>query len=390
MRQATAEKDWFIAQRRFLHQHAEIGFDLPKTRGHVRDELQKMGYFVEEIGGSICAVAGHRGTDATLLRADMDGLPIREKTALPYASKNGNMHACGHDMHATMLLGAAKLIKAREKELRRPVKLLFQAAEERLEGAKRAIDGGVLEGVRCAVMIHALTATAFESGSVIVSSEGVSAPSADYFQIKITGSAAHGSMPHKGVDAIMAAAHVLTALSTLSARELGLGAPALWTVGKMQGGTAANVLAEQVVLEGTLRTFDEQLRTQLKKRIKEISQTVAKAVRAKASVRFTSGCPSLYNDGELSDRVHGIVAAVAGEEKTFFSAEFPKSEGGGSEDFAYISREVPSVMIALCAGNRERGYVYPLHHAKTAFDESVLPLGAALYAAIALSSDKNR
>ncbi len=390
LQQANKQKEWLISNRRALHQCAEIGFDLPKTRGHVCDELQKMGYAVQEIGGSICVAAGKKHGKAILLRADMDGLPIIEKTGASYACKSGNMHACGHDMHTAMLLGAAKLIKDGEEGLSRPVKILFQAAEERLEGAKRAIECGVLENVDCAVMLHVLTATPFESGSIIVSSEGVSAPSADYFEIKIQGSSTHGSMPHKGIDAIMAAAHVLTALEEISARELALGAPALWTVGKLQAGTAGNVIAERAVLEGTVRCFDEDLRQKLKKRIKEIAQTVAKAFRAKASVRFTSGCPSLYNDGELSLLAHNAAVAVAGANKVYFSADLPKGEGGGSEDFAYISRQVPSVMLALCAGQAEKGYAYPLHHPKTAFDEDVLPLGAALYAAIALANDKNR
>jgi len=250
-----------------------------------------------------------------------------------------------------------------------------------------------------------LTGTPLPSGTVVVSSKGVTAPAADYFTISVQGKGCHGSMPHDGVDALNALAHIYIALQEIPAREVSLSQPIILTVGRLQAGAAANVLPDTAILQGTMRTYDEKTRTRLKKRLVEISRAVASAFRAKATVVFDSGCPTLKNDEKISRYAQKAICAVLtqpviGEKtstktstKTFtethrvFTSEQlndgKRVSGGGSEDFAYVSHKVPSVMVALAAGGEKEGCAYPLHHPKTNFDENVLYIGSTIYAAVA-------
>lgn len=372
-----------------MHEHAETGFALAETTAFIESKLEKMGYTPQKCGraGLIATVGARKSGRVFLLRADMDGLPIREKTGELFASKNGNMHACGHDLHAAMLLGAAKLLKAREKELGGEVRLLFQPAEEVLEGAKDVIEAGALENVSGAMMMHVMTNVDLPASTIVVSSAGVGAPAADFFTIKVQGKSCHGSAPWNGVDALTAAAHIMIALQEISARELNPGMPAVLTVGSMNGGEAGNVIADLAEMKGTLRAFDEEKRLMVKRRLGEIAKNVAKAFRARAKVVFTSGCPTLLNDETLSAFAEREAKALLGEEGVFTSKTLggdARKKSGGSEDFAYISQKVPSVMVAIAAGETEKGYAYPLHHPKVQFDENALYMGAALYAHIAM------
>ncbi len=381
--------------RRRLHERAEIGFALTETVAFVKDTLQNMGYEPESCGKSGIAVSVGSGKKTFLLRADMDGLPIKEETGLPYSCKRGNMHACGHDMHTAMLLGAAKLLKEREKTLGGRVKLLFQPAEELLEGAKNAIENGVLDEPKVdgAMMIHVMTNVSLPVGSVVVASAGVSAPAADYFTVQVKGKGCHGSAPWNGVDALSVGAHILLALHELPARELSLAEPAVLTVGSLSAGEASNVIADTVLLKGTLRAFDEGVRARVKKRLEEISENIAKAFRAKAVVRYEGGCPTLLNDENLSSFTEKALKKLLGENAVFTSAGLQgdaKEKSGGSEDFAYISHQVPSVMVALAAGEPKKGYAYPLHHPKADFDEEALSIGAAVYAHTAIEWLKDK
>ena len=375
-----------------MHANAEVGFDLKKTTAYLKQRLAQMGYTPKDCGkAGVVTTLGkpRKGGKAFLLRADTDALPIKERSGESFAAKNGNMHACGHDLHAATLLGAAALLKARENELFSEVKLLFQPAEETLEGAKECLKSGVLSApeVGGAMMLHTLVDLPLKSGTLIVSSEGVSAPAADYFTVEVTGKSCHGSSPEKGVDALLCAAHILTALQEILSREIAYSTPATLTVGKCEAGAAGNVIAGKASLQGTIRAFDEDVRAFLKTRLCAVVKTVAKAFRARSSVRFTSGCPCLQNDGKLSAFLHETATGILGKERVKFSAELGRG-GGGSEDFAYISREVPSIMAGLCAGERKQGYAYPLHHERARFDESVLPVGAAVFAAAAIGWGK--
>ncbi len=374
--------------RRALHARAEIGFDLPQTTAYITEKLQEYGYAPKRIGkGSILAEVG-KGKRTFLLRADMDGLPMQEKSGVAYACRNGNMHACGHDLHAAMLLGCAKLLKAREDSLNGRAILLFQAAEESLEGAKDCLESGEIAPSKIdgAMMLHVLTATELPTGTLVVA-RGISAPAADYFEIKVRGKACHGSAPQKGVDATMVGAFLVIALQELTARELAVGNSAVITVGKMESGKTGNAIAGEGILCGTIRAFDEGVRAYVKKRITEISKNVAKTFRASVSVRFPSGCPTLKNDDDLAEFACTTLAKAWGKERVLDSRNLlgnVKDGNGGSEDFAYISQEIPSVMLALCAGEKGKGYEYPLHNPKAVFDEAALAIGAAAYAQVAL------
>ncbi|MGN0335820.1 MAG: M20 family metallopeptidase [Lachnospiraceae bacterium] len=395
LEEAAQLEETLILNRRYLHAHAGVGFDLEDTLAFVKKELTDMGYEPAECGkaGLVATVGSKKNGKVFLLRADMDALPIREEAEVDFPSANGCMHACGHDMHTAMLLGAAKLLKAHEDEIEGTVKLMFQPAEEIFEGSRDMIDSGLLNNpdVDAALMIHVMAGMPFEPGTVIVSAPGVSAPAADYFEIRVQGTGCHGSMPNTGVDPLNAAAHILIALQEIHSRELAMDDRAVLTIGTMKAGNAANAIPDIAVMGGSIRTFDEEVRSFIKERMVQIAEGIAGSFRAEAKVVFGSGCPTLVNDKDLSVSVGKYVKELLGDRKAFSVAELNNMNGGqkspktaGSEDFAYVSQEVPSIMLALAAGQPEKGYVYPQHHPMVRFDEDALVSGSAVYAYTAL------
>lgn len=393
--EALRLKDTLISNRRYLHSHPGTGFDLKETVDFVKKELESMGYKPVECGkaGLIALAGGKKEGKTFLIRGDMDALPITEEADVDFASQNGCMHACGHDMHTAMMLGAARLLKEHEDEIRGTIKLMFQPAEEIFEGSNDMIQSGLLKNpeVDAALMIHVMAGMPFPAGTVIVSAPGVSAPAADYFEIKVQGKGCHGSMPNTGIDPLSAAAHILIALQEIHARELAMNDQAVLTIGTMHAGTAANVIPDTVVMGGSIRTFDEDTRTFIKDRMTEIVTGIAESFRAKAEVTFGSGCPTLVNDKDVSLCAEKYVKELLGDKQAFSVAELNALGGGqsssksaGSEDFAYVSHEVPSVMLALAAGQPEKGYKYPQHHPMVKFDEEALIDGSAVYAYTAM------
>ena len=391
MQEAVALQEEIKAHRLWLHIHAETGFDLTETKPYVKSTLTEMGYTVQECGkAGLVTTVGKPGGKVLLLRADMDALPIAEEADVDFACKNGRMHACGHDMHTAMLLGAAKILKAHGSELGGTVKLMFQPAEEIFEGSKDMIASGVLENPRpdAALMIHVAAGMPLPAGTVVVSAPGVSAPAADYFTIRVHGKGCHGSAPQNGIDPLTAAAHILIALQEIHARELSASDEAVLTIGTFHAGEAGNVIPDTATMGGTIRTYDEKTRAYLKERMTAIAKNVAEAFRASAEVSFGSGCPTLVNDKDLSEKVTGYLKDLLGANRAFTTAELSggkPARGGGSEDFAYVSHEVPSLMLALAAGEPSKGYPYPQHHPKVKFDESVLSTGAAVFVDCAIN-----
>ena len=359
--EAKALQGELSRHRRWLHAHPGVAFDLSDTLDYVRRELEALGLSPVPCGRAGLTATIGQGAPCILLRADMDALPIPEESGEEFASTNGAMHACGHDFHTAMLLGAAKLLKEHESELRGTVKLMFQPAEEIFEGAKDMLEHGVLDNPRpgAAVMLHVTAGAPMPAGMVITMAPGVSAPAADYFTIRVQGRGCHGSTPHQGIDALTAAAHILLALQELHARELAPGTEAVLTVGTIQGGTAPNAIADSCELRGTIRTYDEQTRTMLKNRVAEISAAVASAYRATAAVEFGSGAPTLENNADLAKAVPGWLREIL--PMVLSAADLPSGRGGGSEDFAYVSQQIPTLMLALSAGNSAEGYTHPLH-----------------------------
>ena len=293
-----------VENRRYLHTHPGTGFDIEDTLEYVKKELEDMGYEPVRCGkaGLVALAGGKKEGKVFLIRGDMDALPITEEADVDFPSKNGKMHACGHDMHTAMMLGAARLLKKHEDEIKGTVKLMFQPAEEIFEGSNDMINAGLLDNpsVDAGLMIHVMAGMPFPAGTVIVSAPGVSAPAADYFEITVKGKGCHGSMPNTGIDPLTAAAHILIALQEIHARELAMSDQAVLTIGTMNAGTAANVIPDTVVMGGSIRTFNEETRAFIKKRMTELSEGIAEAYRGKAEVSFGSGCPTLINDKDLS------------------------------------------------------------------------------------------
>lgn len=390
LQDALELKDSITTNRRYLHTHPGTGFDIEDTISFVKKELKKIGYEPHECGkaGLTALAGGKKSGKVFMIRCDMDALPIKEEADIEFRSENGNMHACGHDMHTAMLLGAANLLKRYEDEIEGTIKLMFQPAEEIFEASKDMIESGLLENpnVDAALMIHVMAAMPFKPGTVIVSSPGISAPCADYFEINIQGKGCHGSMPDTGVDPINAAAHILIALQEINSRELPMSEQAVLTIGTIHAGKASNVIPDTSQIGGSIRAFDEQTRNFIKQRLTEISEGIAASFRANAEVKFTSGCPALVNDSDLSECTQRYVEELLGKNMAFSTADFinlsektKSSKSAGSEDFAYISHEVPSIMLALAAGQPQKGYKYPQHHPMVKFDETALAYGSAIY-----------
>lgn len=391
LQEAQQLKQKIIENRRYLHMHPGTGFDLDETVSYVKQELSDMGYEPLECGkaGLIVTAGGKKAGKVFLIRGDMDALPITEESGEPFSSTNGKMHACGHDMHTAMLLGAARLLKTHEAEIEGTIKLMFQPSEETFEGANDMIKNGALKNpdVDAALMIHVMANMPMNPGTVIVCDGGVSAPAADYFTIKIKGKGCHGSMPNNGVDPITIAAHIITALQEIQARELALSEEAVLTIGTIHAGNAGNVIPDTAEMSGTIRTYDDDTRELLKTRMTDIVTGIAALFRGTAEVSFGTGCPTLLNDGDLSSNVTKYLKELLGPAGAFSAGQLQNMSGSekptktaGSEDFAYVSHEVPSIMLALAAGQPEKGFCYPQHHPKVRFDEEVLPSGSAVYA----------
>lgn len=383
LQEARSYEEELISIRRALHEYAEVGFDLIETKAFVVEQLTDMGYMPRNCGkAGIVATIGEKSKGKTfLLRADMDALPINEESGESFTCKSGNMHACGHDMHTAMLLGAAKLLKKYEDKLLGTVKLMFQPAEELLEGSKDMIEAGILENpkVDAGMMLHVMSGVPIEEGTVVVSAPGISAPSADYFTINVKGKGCHGSAPQEGIDALAVAAHILIGLQELSAREMSIADKAIITVGSLKAGQASNVISDAATMKGSIRTYDESLRKYIKKRTQDIAENISKAYRATADITFDSGTPTLINDEHLSESAGKYLAELT----TVISPQ-GKVSGGGSEDFAYVSHKIPTIMVALAAGKPENGYEFPLHHPGVRFNENVLSIGSAVYAYMAI------
>lgn len=296
-KEAGQLKEELINIRRHIHRCPEAGPVLPKTKAFVMDKLKEYGYEPEEIceSGIVAAIEGAKPGKTFLLRADMDALAIKEEAPVSFASDNHFMHACGHDMHTTMLLGAARLLKQHQKEISGTIKLVFQPDEEGFTGAKSMLKAGVLENpaVDAGMALHVNSGT--PSGMVLCGL-GTCMAGCTLFRIQVKGKGCHGAMPETGVDPINIAAHIYLSLQEIIAREVTPTKPAVVTIGKFVGGKAPNIIPEEVVLEGTIRTLDRDLSAQIYKRIEEISSQTAALFRGQATVTEIASAPPLHND----------------------------------------------------------------------------------------------
>ena len=386
LEEAEALADDIVANRRWLHEHPEIGFDLPQTTAYVADRLREIGLEPKEIvpGGLVTTIGDPSRGRCFMLRADMDALPLREETGLPFASQNGFMHACGHDAHTAMLLGAARILKAHEAELDGCVKLMFQPDEEgtapdEICGNEAMINAGVLEDphVDAAAAIH-LMPFDFHLGEV-ATRPGTGFSSIDDIDIVVHGKGGHGSRPNQLVDPFNIACHIFQGAQNLIARELDPNDQAVITFGAMNGGTAANIVPDDVRMLGTLRTVDEGTRARLKKRMTAMCEGIADAFGGSAEVQFLRGVPSVHNDPALTRELIGYMEELTGRPVTILDKPI-----SGSDDMSVISQAVPTAYFVVGTGTEDEGVRYPVHNARVVFDESVFAEGAAMTATMAL------
>lgn len=374
LQEAQAMQEELSGWRRALHRTPEIGLELPETVRYVEQQLREMGveYEVHRDCSCITAVIGS-GDHCFMLRSDMDGLPMKEESGEPFLAENGRMHSCGHDLHAAILLGAAKLLKKHEKELCGKVKLLFQSGEEIFAGAKAAIEAGVLNHppVDAAFAMH--VASAMTNNLIIYGSYPMAAVYG--FRITLTGVEAHGSTPHLGVDPINTGVHIHLALQELIAREISSTEEACLTIGSFQAGSAANIIPETAVMEGTLRVFRPQIKKQLVKRIHEVANQVAQTYRTKVEIQVLSDVPPVVCDEKLNQQIIESIHKLDDSVKIL-----PVYHVMGSEDFAFFTEKIPASYFCIGAGTEDRSRWRGQHNPGVCFNENCLPLGAAVYA----------
>ena len=378
-------QEYLVAMRRELHQIPELKYDLPKTRAYVTAKLDEYGipYVLSDKDSSIIATlnAGKPGK-VVALRADMDALPILENTGVDYASKHtGCMHACGHDTHTTMLLGAAKVLAEHKDELNGEVRFLFQTAEEQSKGAQIVVANGGVKGVDAVFGNHIGTIISKDipTGTVICCPGPVMA-FFDRFIIKVKGVGCHGSTPEKGTDPVNIAAHVVLGLEAIVAREFNACEPVVVTIGMIQGGAAYNAIPSEVLIEGTTRGFNEEVRQKVAKRIGEISVHTAEAFGGSAEFEMDWGAPPVVNNAEMAAFAAACAKEVVGEDKVITEVENPNM---GGEDFAYYLNEVPGAFMFLSSSNPAKGTDVAHHNPKFNVDEDVFWMGSATFVNIA-------
>ncbi len=378
-----------LAIRRTIHAHPELGLDLPATQGTVVEELHRLG-LKPQLGRattSVTAVIGaERPGPATLLRADMDALPLTEDTGLPFASQvEGRMHACGHDTHVAMLLGAARLLVTHEAELAGPVLLMFQPGEEGFHGARVMLDEGLLDmagaQVERAFALH--ISTRYPSGTLNVR-QGPMFAAGNSIHITISGRGGHAAAPHLAADPIPVAAEIVLALQTMVTRTVDVFDPAVLTIARLVAGTTTNIIPETALVEGTVRTVSEASRAHVREAITRVATGIAAAHGLTADVVLVPGYPVTVNDSAAADLL-GSLADELGGPGTW---QVPPAPVMGAEDFSYVLQRVPGAIAHL--GARDPALdptTAPQNHSnRVVFDESVLPLGVAVYAAAALRS----
>jgi len=376
--------DEMVRWRRRIHRHPEVGLKLPATQGIVLEALAGLGLDMRKgnhLTSVVAILEGALAGPTVLLRADMDALPISEETGLDFASEaDGAMHACGHDAHTAMLLGAARLLSARRETLAGRVLFAFQPGEEGHNGARTMIEEGLLEcgGVPDAAFAIHISPT--DPVGQILTGSGPLMASSDTLQIIVKGRGGHGSEPHHCLDPIPIACEIVQALQTYVTRRLNVFDPAVITITRMQAGTTGNVIPETASLLGTIRTVSERTRTQLWEGIQRLARGIAGAHGVEAEVTIHQGTPVLINDANAVALVSEVAGGLVGANR-FRMIPRPIMP---SEDFSYILQRVPGAMVFLGARSDGEGPVAPVHSSRMILNESAMITGAALHAAVAL------
>lgn len=369
------------SDRHYLHQNAEVGFDLPITTKYVMDRLQEIGLEPKEIckSGVTALIEGKKPGKTYLLRADMDALSMNEENVLEFASKTNAAHNCGHDMHTAILLGAAQILKENVDELEGNVRLMFQPNEEAFLGSKAMIEAGVLDDVDVASCMHMMLDY---DASNYTCAPGFFSSSCDGFKITVNGKGCHGAMPHLGIDPINVGMSICTAFQQLVSRETPPKETASLTFGQFSGGNTPNIVPDKVVIQGTLRTYNAELRAKLVNRMQTIVKSAGEMYGTTVEYEVLSDVPSIYVNPEMLEEVKTYLSEIEG--LTLANDNFRITP---SDDMAFISEKVPTVYLLLQA--RVKDNPYPHHNPKVLFDESAMTWGAAMHAQCAFEWLRN-
>ncbi|WP_291637100.1 M20 family metallopeptidase [Clostridium sp.] len=362
-----------IDLRREFHKYPEASLHEYKTIERIGQELDNLGVSYKRVAdtGIIAEIKGTNPGKTIALRADIDALSVKELNECEYKSENeGFMHACGHDCHISMLLGAAMILSKQKNELNGTIRLLFQPAEEVAQGAKKMIEAGALDGVDGIFGIHVWSD--IERGFVCVQ-EGPLMASADLFEIKVHGKGGHGSAPHQGVDAVVASCAIVMNLQSIVSRELSPLEPAVVSIGSLNVGTRFNIIASEGTLTGTTRSFNPDVRNKFPAMIQRIAEDTASAYRAEAVLEYTFATSVVINDANCSKIAEKSLDKIGAK-----SINVEKITG--AEDFAEYLSKVPGIIALVGVGNEAKGACYPQHHPMYTIDEDALEIGTSLYA----------
>ena len=377
-----------VGVRRHLHRRPEIGLDVPETQGVIAGALRGLGLeptLGRSVGSVVAVLDGERAGPTVLLRADMDALPLEEATDLDFASEiPGRMHACGHDTHMAMLLGAVRLLRDHRAELSGRVLLVFQPGEEGYHGARSMIEEGLLEPtgiepVSSAFAIH--VATRYPTGTIHLR-PGPLLASGDVIHLTVRGRGGHASTPHLALDPIAVAAEIVLGLQTAVTRRVDVFDPAVVTIARIEGGTTNNIIPESVDLEGTIRTVSAATRAFMREEVRRVVEGIAATRGAEVDLRLEPGYPVTVNDAASVGRIRDVAVGLLGEDRVIDLA----APIMGAEDFSYVLGRVPGAMVFLGARPPEEDpATAPMNHSnRVVFHEPAMAAGAALYAAVAL------
>ena len=383
---AKKNQDYVIQMRREFHMNPEVSMQEYNTCKRIKEELEKMGVEYKGIAGTgvIATIKGNKPGKTVALRGDIDALAVVEENTHNYVSKvHGMMHACGHDTHGAMLLGAVKVLNEMKDEIEGTVKFFFQPGEEVGKGAAAMVAEGALEGVDGVMGIH--ISSDMPVGT-INADPGPRMASADSFKVTITGKGGHGARPEQCIDAVVVGAATVMNLQSIVSRELSPFDPVVVTTGSIKSGTRFNVIAPTAVLEGTVRYYKPEYKKIIADAIERIAKSTAEAYRATAEMEYSNLVKITINDDTCTSIAREAAGKIVGKENVI---ETPPATGG--EDFSEFSSIVPGVMCNLGSGNEEKGTTYPHHHGKFDVDEDVFVDGVAFYAQYALDFlDKNK
>jgi len=380
-------KDFLIAYRRDFHRNPELGYEEHRTSEIIKEFLDKEGIeYFETAGTGVCALIKGKGDRTVGIRADMDALPVQDAKTCEYASLNaGKMHACGHDAHTAILLGAAKILNGMKESLEGNVALLFEPAEETTGGARLMIKEGVLEKPYIEAVIGLHVDENIDSGRVGLK-KGVVNAASNPFTIRIKGKGGHGARPEATVDPVVIASSIVMNLQTIVSRELTPTVPSVLTIGTINGGTAQNIIPEEVTLSGIIRTMTTEHREYVKRRLREIAEGVAASLRGTCQVEIEESYPCLYNNDAMLELLKESASEQLGGSNVI-DLDKPSL---GVESFAYFSMERPSVFYFLGCRNEEKGIINPAHSSKFDIDEDCMTAGVAVHCAAAYKYLNNK